>query len=111
MNPNYVDAWVRKGVTLFDIGKDYEALACFNKAVGLDRKSFKAFYNRGKCYYHQKYHEEALSDFLIASSLKKDHAATHDYLSELFSLQGDEEMAEKHKLIAEKLRTRRPRKS
>lgn len=111
MNPNYVDAWVRKGVTLFDIGKDYEALTCFNKAVGLDRKSFKAFYNRGKCYYHQKYHEEALSDFLIASSLKKDHAATHDYLSELFSLQGDEEMAEKHKLIAEKLRTRRPRKS
>lgn len=110
LNPHYVDAWVRKGVTLFDTGKNLEALQCFNKAVGLDRKSFKAFYNRGKCYYRQKYHEEALSDFLMAADLKWEHAATHDYLAELFSLQGDEETAEKHKLLAEKLRNR-PRKS
>lgn len=48
MNPNYVDAWVRKGVTLFDMGENYEALVCFNKAVTLDSQSFKARYNREK---------------------------------------------------------------
>ena len=31
MNPNYVDAWVRKGVTLFDMGDNYEALVCRHK--------------------------------------------------------------------------------
>ena len=49
LNPNYVEAWVRKGVTLLDIGEDYDAQVCLNKAVKLSPKSFKARYNRGKC--------------------------------------------------------------
>lgn len=47
LNPNYVEAWVRKGVTLLDIGEDYDAQVCLNKAVKLSPKSFKARYNRG----------------------------------------------------------------
>ena len=35
LNPNYVEAWVRKGVTLLDIGEDYDAQVCLNKAVKL----------------------------------------------------------------------------
>lgn len=31
LNPNYVEAWVRKGVTLLDIGEDYDAQVCLNK--------------------------------------------------------------------------------
>ena len=42
LNPNYVEAWVRKGVTLLDIGEDYDAQVCLNKAVKLSPKSFKA---------------------------------------------------------------------
>ena len=30
LNPNYVEAWVRKGVTLLDIGEDYDAQVCLN---------------------------------------------------------------------------------
>ena len=104
MDPYYVDAWVRKGVTLFDQGDAQSALTCFNQALQLDRSSFKAFYNRGKLYFKQKYFEEALSDFLSAVSLKKDHAITHDYLAEIYARQGEEEKAEKHRLIAEQLR-------
>ena len=104
MNPNYVDAWVRKGVTIFDMGDDYEALVCFNKTVALDSQSFKARYNRGKVFYHQKHYEEALADFIKASQLKPEHIATHDYLADLFHLLGDEDMAERHSLLAEKLR-------
>ena len=45
LNPNYVEAWVRKGVTLLDIGEDYDAQVCLNKAVKLSPKSFKSSYN------------------------------------------------------------------
>ena len=39
LNPNYVEAWVRKGVTLLDIGEDYDAQVCLIKAVKLSPKS------------------------------------------------------------------------
>ncbi len=110
MDPNYVDAWVRKGITLFDMGDDYEALVCLNKAVALNPQSFKARYNRGKTLYRQKHYEEALADFIKASQVKPDHIAAHDYLADLFHLTGDEEMAKQHSLLAEELRLKRKRK-
>lgn len=110
MNPNYVDAWVRKGVTLFDMGDNYEALVCFNKAVTLDSQSFKARYNRGKTFYLQGNYEEALVDFIKASQVKPEHIATHEYLADLFHLAGDEDMSERHSLLAEKLRLKGKKK-
>lgn len=110
MNPTYVDAWVRKGVTLFDMGDDYEALVCFNKAITLDSQSFKARYNRGKTFYYQRHYEEALADFIKASQVKPEHIATHEYLADLFHLAGDEDMAERHSLLAEKLRLKGKKK-
>lgn len=110
MNPNYVDAWVRKGVTLFDMGDNYEALVCFNKAVTLDSQSFKARYNRGKTFYLQWNYEEALADFIKASQVKPEHIATHEYLADLFHLAGDEDMSERHSLLAEKLRLKGKKK-
>lgn len=110
MNPTYVDAWVRKGVTLFDMGDDYAALVCFNQAVALDSQSFKARYNRGKTFYYQRHYEEALADFIKASQVKPEHIATHEYLADLFHLAGDEDMAERHSLLAEKLRLKGKKK-
>lgn len=82
LNPNYVEAWVRKGVTLLDIGEDYDAQVCLNKAVKLSPKSFKARYNRGKCLLKLKYYDEAILDFQQAISIKPKHAASHEYLAE-----------------------------
>lgn len=110
MNPTYVDAWVRKGVTLFDMGDDYAALVCFNQAITLDSQSFKARYNRGKTFYYQRHYEEALADFIKASQVKPEHIATHEYLADLFHLAGDEDMAERHSLLAEKLRLKGKKK-
>ena len=107
MDPNYVDAWVRKGVTLFDTKETYEALTCFNKAVEINPQSFKARYNRGKARYALKHHEEALLDFLKATQLKSEHIATHEYLAELFQLTGDKEMAKLHIRKAEELRRKK----
>ena len=107
LNPTYTDAWIRKGVTLFDIGEEQEALKCLNKAADLSPNSFKAHYNRGKCFLELHYPEEALSDFQKAISIKPEHIAAHEYAAEVFLLTGDKEMALKHKLIAETLRNKK----
>lgn len=107
LNPTYTDAWIRKGVTLFDIGEEQEALKCLNKAVDLSPNSFKAHYNRGKCFLELHYPEEALSDFQKAISIKPEHIAAHEYAAEVFLLTGDKEMALKHKHIAETLRNKK----
>ena len=107
LDPTMVDAWVRKGVTLFDTKETYEALTCFNKAVEINPQSFKARYNRGKARYALKHYEEALLDFLKATQLKSEHIATHEYLAELFQLTGDKEMAKLHIRKAEELRRKK----
>lgn len=105
--PEYLDAWVRKGVTLLSLGDEYEAQVCFNKAVSINGKSFKARYNRGKCRLQLKYYEEALSDFRVAVGIKPEHIATHLYLAEGYRYTGDEEMALKHEEIAEALKLKK----
>ena len=104
LNPNYVEAWVRKGVTLLDIGEDYDAQVCLNKAVKLSPKSFKARYNRGKCLLKLKYYDEAILDFQQAISIKPKHAASHEYLAEGFRAIGEDESAQQHQDIADALR-------
>ena len=99
LNPNYVEAWVRKGVTLLDIGEDYDAQVCLNKAVKLSPKSFKARYNRGKCLLKLKYYDEAILDFQQAVSIKPKHAASHEYLAEGFRAIGEDELAQRHQDI------------
>ena len=104
LNPNYVEAWVRKGVTLLDIGEDYDAQVCLNKAVKLSPKSFKARYNRGICLLKLKYYDEAILDFQQAISIKPKHAASHEYLAEGFRAIGEDELAQQHQDIADALR-------
>lgn len=104
LNPNYVEAWVRKGVTLLDIGEDYDAQVCLNKAVKLSPKSFKARYSRGKCLLKLKYYDEAILDFQQAISIKPKHAASHEYLAEGFRAIGEDELAQQHQDIADALR-------
>ena len=102
--PEFVDAWVRKGVTLLDMGDGFQAVTCLNEAVRLNPKSFKARYNRGKSYLQLKYYDEAVSDFMKAVDLKPKHAAAHEYLAEAFLHIGEEELARQHQDIADELR-------
>lgn len=104
LDPTYVDAWVRKGVTLFDKGEFYDAAVCLNKSVKLSPRSFKAVYNRGKCFLSQRLYEEAVSDLNKAVSIKPKHAAAHEYLAEAYLHAGEEELSQKHQAIANRLR-------
>lgn len=105
--PEYVDAWVRKGVTLLDMGEEYDAQVALNEAVKLSSQSFKARYNRGKCFLRMKYYEEAVADLLKAVSIKPEHAAAHEYLAEAYRYTGEEELAQQHQDIADALREKR----
>lgn len=104
LDPNFVDALVRKGVTLLDIGEDYEAQVCLNEACRLSPTSFKAFYNRGKCRLRLRYHDEAVADLIRAVKLKPKHIAAHEYLADAYEAVGEQELAEGQRAIAEALR-------
>lgn len=78
LDPNYIDAWIRKGITLFN-NKDYfDAENCFNTAVNLHPANFKAVYNRGKLRLKTENTEGAIADLDKATSLKPEHAGAHE---------------------------------
>lgn len=104
LDPLYTDAWIRKGVTLLDMGEHYDAHVCFNEAVKQKPHSFKTRYNRGKCHLLLKNYEEAMNDLSKAVKIKPHHAAAHDYLAEAYDGMGEEDLAQRHRDIAETLR-------
>lgn len=107
LNPMFLDAWVRKGVTLYDNGDYFEADKCFNEAIRLSPLYFKALYNRGKNRIALKEYDLAVTDLDKASSVNPDHPSCHDYLAEAFMHLGDKDLAEKHRQIAEYIRQKK----
>ena len=107
LNPTFVDAWVRKGVTLLDLDEDEEAYRCLNHAVKLSPKGFKARYNRGKCLLKMGNEEEALADFLTVLPDHKDHPNLHAYLAETYNRLGDALSAAQHEKLAKYYRRRK----
>lgn len=105
--PEYVDAWVRKGVTFFDEDRVEEAEECLNRAVQLRPQEFKAVYNRGKLRLLTGKTEEALTDLDKATSLKPQHAGAHEYFAEALEKSGKEIEAAIHYRIAEELRKKK----
>lgn len=103
MDPKLVDGWVRKGVTLYNLGAYHHAEKSLDKAVKLSPRLFKARYNRGKNRVALLEYDSAISDLLIASSLKADHINCHRLLASCFDLTGNPEQAEIHRTIADLL--------
>lgn len=102
--PQYTDAWVRKGVTLFDDGRMEEARECLEKAVRIRPNEFKSVYNRGKLRLHMGDNEGALADLDKATSLKPQHAAAHEWFADALERFGKEDEAELHRRIASELK-------
>ena len=107
LDPSYVDAWIRKGVTLQDHGEYEDALQCFNRAAELSTANFKVHYNRGKNHLLCGRTEQAVADFDKAVSLKPEHAKAHELFGDALSCCGKEEEAAIHWAIAETLREKR----
>ena len=109
LDPGYVDAYVRKGVTLQDLGDCDEALKCFNLAAALSAPNFKVYYNRGKNHLLCGRTERAVADFDKAVSLKPGHAKAHELFGDALARSGKEEEAAIQWAIAESIREKRKR--
>ena len=107
LNPNYVDAWVRKGITLYDAQDTQEAMKCLNNAIKLSPRSFKAIYNRGSVRLDMNDVEGAAADFDRAISLKPEHAKAHELFGDVLMRLGKEDEAGIHWAIAQKLRDKK----
>ena len=104
LDPKMVDAWVRKGLTLFEDNKMPEAVGCLNEAVKLSPRSFKPRYNRGKMRLEMNHIEEGISDLEKACEIKPRHEKSHELLGNAYAKLGEEEKAAIHWRIAEELR-------
>lgn len=109
LNPTYTDAWVRKGVTLLDLGEIHEASVCLNKAVDLSPNLFKAVYNRGRLRAELKDFDAAVTDFSKAVALKPEHPAAHSRLGNALIEIGKHDLAQQHQAIAQYLREQKKR--
>ena len=107
LNPQYTDAWVRKGVTLYNNKEHYEAEMCLSEAVRLSPMLFKAVYNRGKNRLALDQVEGAVADFDKATTLKPDHPKAHDFFGDALMRIGKETEAALHWAIAERLREKK----
>jgi Flp pilus assembly protein TadD len=105
--PDYVDAHVRRGVTLADMGDTYEAEAAFNRAIALSPVDFRAYYNRGKLRLADNRPQEAVSDLDKATSLKPNHAGAHDVFGDALARIGNEDAAAVQWALAERLRKKK----
>ena len=105
--PKYLDAWVRKGITLYDEKNFYEAEVCLNEAVRLSPSSFKAVYNRGKIRLALDNIDGALGDLDRAISLKPEHPKAHELFGDALMRMGKEEEAALHWALAERLREKK----
>lgn len=108
--PEYTDAWVRKGVTLFNDKRYREAEECLNRAVQLRPAEFKAIYNRGKLRLKLSDLEGAIADLDKATTLKPDHAGAHELFGDALMQAGKEMEAALQWRLAEELRKKRPSK-
>lgn len=104
LNPAYVDAWIRKGITLQSENDMHEALKCLNKALELSPHSFKAIYQRGKHHLLCGNIAQALADLDKSVSIRPEHAKAHELFGNALSRNGQEEEAAIQWSIAESLR-------
>ena len=105
--PEYIDAWIRKGITLFNEKEFFDAENCLNRAVSLRPSEFKALYNRGKLRLQTENIEGALSDLDKATSLKPEHAGAHELFGDALLKVGKEGEAALQWRIAEELRKKK----
>ncbi len=107
LDPTHMDALVRKGVTLYDMGEVRPALKCFDQATTLAPANFKAWLQKGRSLMKLGQHDLALRTLLHAEGLDSESVRLHQLLSQCYALLHDEDNAAIHERIAQELRKRK----
>lgn len=98
--PRCVDAWLRKGITLYDSADYANSEECLTMAYKLEPKNFKVLYNRGKSRIKLHNLSGACDDLEKAAAIKPEHRMTHEYLYQVYSGLGDMVRASIHYKLA-----------
>lgn len=104
LSEDYVPAWYGKGLALMEAGDVTEAIDAFKKVVELEESNYNAPYQLGNIYKKQGDFYDALDWYLVALKNGEKESSIHSRLSELYEELGDEDMADKHKKLAQKYR-------
>ena len=76
IDPDYVFAWVSKGISLADLERYEEAIASYDKALELNPDYAIAWYNRGITLNDLERYEEAIASYDKALELDPDYVDT-----------------------------------
>jgi tetratricopeptide (TPR) repeat protein len=66
LNPNFMEAYLSRGITLITIGEYELAVTDLTKAISLNSKHGKAYYNRGVAYTELGQYSSAIKDYTKA---------------------------------------------
>ncbi|MBN2166226.1 MAG: AAA family ATPase [Marinilabiliaceae bacterium] len=93
LNPNMKEALMRRAHLLVETHDLESAEHDYSTYLKLKRKSFTAFYHRGRTRLLLHNYTGAYNDFLAASRIKDDHADNYHYLGNACSKLGDDTKA------------------
>ena len=60
IDPNYVDAWIKKGYAHFHLGQYSVAISCYDKALDIDLNNPEAWNLKGLAYYKMRNYDQAI---------------------------------------------------
>ena len=60
IDPNYVDAWIKKGYAHFHLGEYTVAISCYDKALDIDLNNAEAWNLKGLAYYEMRNYDQAI---------------------------------------------------
>lgn len=93
LEPNMIEALMKRASLHVEAGEWEAAEKDYSSVLKLKRKSFSAFYNRGRTRLLLKNFNGAYNDLLAATRIKDDHAETYHYLGDACAKLGEMERA------------------
>jgi tetratricopeptide (TPR) repeat protein len=103
--PNYEEALNNMGIVKQKNRKDYKgAIEDFTKAIKVNPKNPKSYYNRGKAKKEAKDYNGAIEDFTTAIKLKPQYKNAYMQRSETYSLMGNKAKANSDMQVANSLK-------
>ena len=67
------DELLNQGIAFRKEGQYNQAIAYFNKAIDINPRSAKAYYNRGRSYFRERRYNKAIADFSKAIEINPRH--------------------------------------
>ena len=87
-NPNDAQAYNMRGSVLGRAGRNQEALADFDRAIGIDANYAQAYANRGQVHRQMGKHDLALADYNKAIALDQNYALAYLGRGQVYRAQG-----------------------